>query len=172
MKAAAEAAFSSINTTTSGNPSEQRKANLAPGLLAPEAAKMTKKEQARLAKQSDISDEVATRNANATAVAQLGGKSYSWMQSAGQKANNASALGGRQGGGLLGGVGRSGAGGVTDGTQGKERKFGVWREDGVGGGGVQLRDWVGALEGDGRERRTMAWAWARLDGERVVGGRG
>jgi len=26
------------------------------------------------------------------------------------------------------------------------------------------------LEGDGRERRTMAWAWARLDGERVVGG--
>jgi len=30
------------------------------------------------------------------------------------------------------------------------QRFGVWREDGERGKGVQIRDWIGALEGDGR----------------------
>lgn len=136
---------------------------------------MTKKERERLAKQ-DITEEVQTRLTNNTATMQLGGKAYAWM-TGGKKTGGSGPGGGRLPGGGGGpgassgshGPGGAGAGAASaDGVGGsKDRKFGEWREDGVGGRGVQLRDWFNALEADGRDRKTLNFAMAKLGRERT-----
>lgn len=42
------------------------------------------------------------------------------------------------------------------------KKLGLWREDGVNGRGVQIRDWITVLERDGVEKKTLAKCYARL----------
>lgn len=42
------------------------------------------------------------------------------------------------------------------------RRIGEWREDGEKGLGVQIRDWAGALEGDGRERKAVVRAYLKM----------
>lgn len=51
---------------------------------------------------------------------------------------------------------------------GLDRTYGVWREDGPGGRDVQLRDWIGVLEGDGRERKALALSLLKLGRERLL----
>lgn len=159
-KAKAEAILADPNLDSNG---------VAPGLLgdrAPERT-LTKKEREKLAR-GDMSEEAATRNANAVAARALGGAKYSWLH-----------------GGA--GAGKSGAAGKTTGSStsknktdttnvsavGKDglpaarldTKYGVWREDGTDGKKVQLRDWVAVLETDGRERKTLMYAMARMGNE-------
>lgn len=102
--------------------------------------------------------------ANATAnmmmgVGGFGGKrkkkTYSWMSAvAGGGAASLAPIG--VGGGLAvpaagpgtpgGSIGENGGLPYWSGGQ----RIGAWRDDGERGGGVQIRDWIGALEGDGR----------------------
>jgi hypothetical protein len=44
----------------------------------------------------------------------------------------------------------------------KTPSWGEWREDGVDGKGIQLRDWVHVLERDGRERKALLQASLKL----------
>lgn len=136
---------------------------------------MTKKERERLAKQ-DVTEEVQTRMTNVTATMQLGGKNYSWMTGPKKGGSGSGMVGGRlpHGGGVIGNslsmntTGTNTNGASTDNASGtKDRKYGEWREDGVGGKGVQLRDWVCALEADGRDRKTLNFAMAKLGRERT-----
>jgi len=138
------------------------------GERAPEV-KMTKKERERLAKANGVSEEQQTRNANNTANLQLGGKSYNWMNKkaapptpAATSARLAAAATGVDGGGKS----AMKAGGGASSLAGTDAIVGQWREDSVGGKGVQMRDWVSVLEADGREKRTLCFAMARLGRER------
>lgn len=144
------------------------------GLPIADGQKMTKKEREKLAR-ADLTEEAATRNANTTAAMQIGGRSYSWMSGGSKKKPPPKPLGGGSSGGLdsaksSAGTSSAGAGkaGRVDGAAGEDTKFGVWREDGVGGRGVQMRDWVAALEVDGHEKKTLEAARAKL-GREVTG---
>lgn len=103
--------------------------------------------------------------ANATAnmmmgVGGFGGKrkkkTYSWMSAAaGGGPASLAPIG--VGGGLaipVAGPGTPGGSvGLENGGQpywSGGQRIGAWRDDGERGGGVQIRDWIGALEGDGR----------------------
>jgi len=140
------------------------------GEKAPEV-KMSKKQREALEKsaRADMSEEIQTRSANATATMQLGGgKQYAWMK------GGASTPAGRQVPGFRGApksvtVAKQAPGPLDEFGGVRDRKFGQWREDGVGGRGVQLRDWIGVLEMDGREKRTLGWAYARQGTENVDG---
>lgn len=148
------------------------------GEKAPEI-KMTKKEREKLAKQ-DISDEVATRNANAMASLQLAGmgKSYSWLKggSGGSTpkppgaamralmAKNAAVTGTP----AVGGAAKA----QQQAPQVQDRKFGEYRENGVDGKGIQLRDWVATLELDGRERGTLGWTMMKMGAKPTAPGTG
>lgn len=137
------------------------------GERAPEV-KMTKKERERLAKANGVSEEQQTRNANNTANLQLGGKSYNWMHKKAAPPTPAatSARLAAAATGVDGGKGAMKAGGAVGSLLGTDATVGQWREDSVGGKGVQMRDWVGVLEADGREKRTLCFAMARLGRER------
>ena len=54
-----------------------------------------------------------------------------------------------------------GSGGGAAG-EGKVAEWGDWREDGVGGEGIQIRDWVLVLERDGREKGALERAVGRM----------
>jgi hypothetical protein len=133
------------------------------------AVKITKKQAAKESKQA-VTDEVQRKQANATAAMALGnmGKRYSWMSAAPKAAGGLSA-------GV--GLGRSGTPGSSKtgssapaqpqedaGLRSKEyyKKLGLWREDGVNGRGIQIRDWITVLERDGVEKKTLAKSYARL----------
>lgn len=135
------------------------------------AVKITKKQAAKESKQA-VTDEVQRKQANATAAMALGsmGRQYSWMSAAAPKAS-----GGLQAGvGLGRGAGTPGsskAGAAAPiqpqeeaGLLSKEyyKRLGVWREDGTGGKGIQIRDWITVLERDGMEKKTLTKAYARL----------
>lgn len=47
-------------------------------------------------------------------------------------------------------------------TEGRNR-LGTWREDKEKGKNIQLRDWIIALERDGRESKALQRAYADLD---------
>ncbi|THW53701.1 hypothetical protein D6C77_00015 [Aureobasidium pullulans] len=144
----------------------------ASGQAAPEKP-MTKKERERQAKMGQT-EEVLHKNSNSTAALQLGmgkKKKYSWLTggapatasnpykptpkaaSAGSAANGAS--GGRSS--------SSGAGGTDKALQARERKWGSWREDGIEGRGIQVRDWVVVLERDGKEKKALQKSLLKLD---------
>ncbi|KAG0636927.1 hypothetical protein HOY80DRAFT_925010 [Tuber brumale] len=79
-------------------------------------------------------------------------KTYAWMANH-SNAAGASALTSRRavdGDNLGGPVDGTGATGGGQQRWNSGQRLGAWREDGERGGGVQLRDWIGALEGDGR----------------------
>ena len=46
------------------------------------------------------------------------------------------------------------------------RKWGEFREDKETGAGIQMRDMVSVLENDGKEKRTLIKAYARMNGRR------
>lgn len=103
--------------------------------------------------------------ANATAnmmmgVGGFGGKrkkkTYSWMSAAAGGGPASLAPVGMAGGFVAPPSGPGTPGGTIGMENGGQpywsggQRLGSWREDGDRGGGVQIRDWIGALEGDGR----------------------
>jgi len=126
---------------------------------------------------SKIEEAASHRAANATANMMMGGfggfgglrkkkKTYSWMTTGGTA----------PGGGGMGGPARPGPVGAIDTSVGQintgpelgnltwtGQRLGVWREDGERGKAIQIRDWVGALEGDGRvTRKGIIKAYLRM----------
>ena len=178
--AASNAAGTAMNGDSSSqaegtNGSPAGTANTA-GLVAPEPPKMTKKERERLAKQ-DVSEEVQMKQANTALSMALGGgkKKYSWLSKGGSKGPSAASTpatatsrSGTPGTGSVGA--RPSTAQIDTNAVGKDglpserfdRKFGLWREDGPGGKDVQMRDWVNALEMDGREKKVLASALNKL----------
>lgn len=167
-------------TSTPGTPSGEA------SQIAPEKP-MTKKERERQAKMGQT-EEVLHKNANVTAAMQLGlgkKKKYSWMTggAAAQPTNPfarpapkiepvAAASPVADGSaGDANGISAASANGkvakpapaVERGMQAKERKWGSWREDGVEGRGIQIRDWALVLERDGREKRALQRTLLNLD---------
>ncbi|KAL1388722.1 transcription initiation factor TFIID component TAF4 family-domain-containing protein [Phyllosticta capitalensis] len=122
--------------------------------------KMTKKERERIAKAGQT-EEVLHRAANTTANMAIGGmKKYSWLS--GGSGSGASTPRLNTNLGPAGGSG--GAGGQQDrNLAARDRKWGEWREDGPKGKGIQLRDFIAAMElDDGNEKKTLARALVRL----------
>jgi hypothetical protein len=156
-----------------------------PGQIAPEPAAgkpgLTKKEQKKL-ENAKLTEMASAANANATMNQFLGGrkkKTYSWMTGGGSGTSTPT-RGGLSGGGssIAGAFGSGGAGSTVGGVAGgssvrsAERttltvegrnRPGLWREDGLKGRGIQLRDWVAALEEDGRDPRAVQLAYDKLD---------
>ena len=158
-------------------------ASPAPGTVAPElqgAIKMTKKEREKL-KKADLNEEVMHKNANQAATNAFGKtfSRYSWMTGGGGSAagsgtstprGGAPATNGPLGGGGGAGAVKGGAaGGVNTGVVGKEKRWGEWREDGEKGAGIQVRDWIEALEKDGKERKALILALAKLNSRETNG---
>ena len=155
----------------------------ASGTVMPElqgAVKMSKKEREK-AKKADLNEEVMHKNANQAATNAAFGKSvsrYSWMTGGGSAAGSGAstprggapapngALGGAAGAGAT--KGGTGAGQGT-GVAGKEKRWGEWREDGEKGAGVQIRDWIEALEKDGKERKALVMALTKLNSRETNG---
>jgi len=144
----------------------------APGLLgerAPEVdsgRKPTAKEQ-RKQQASKLEEFNQHRSANSTANMMLGGgglfgkgkkKQYAWMTSGGVGSTPGSP---RLNSAMAGSSGLEGMG-IGGGTFGPGKRIGEWREDREKGTGIQLRDWVNALETDGRERKALVKAYAKL----------
>lgn len=93
----------------------------------------------------------------------FGKKKYNWMTG-----------GGRSGASTPARSGTPGPGGNTAAapavqpeamplTTDSRNRLGNWREDKEKGKGVQLRDWIAALEADGLEHGTLQGAYDRLD---------
>ncbi|KAF1811677.1 hypothetical protein P152DRAFT_459146 [Eremomyces bilateralis CBS 781.70] len=136
----------------------------APDLIPP--MKMTKKEREKLAK-SSATEEVQHRAANTTASMALGGlgkKKYSWMTSGTPVTKPLPNM--RVNTSLSGSKSTGAAGGGAQGPPPVDRllqavhqkKLGEWKEDSEKGRGIQLRDWIAALEMDGREKKGMVRA--------------
>lgn len=138
------------------------------GLIVPPEPKMTKKERDRLAKASQTED-VLHRNANATAAAAVGGLSkYSWMTgaSAATSTNTLQAGSSRFGAGAGNRAVSSTAAGAPGGPEGLRTKdkaamLGRWSEA-RDAKGIDIRDWLNVIEGDGKERKALAKAWLQI----------
>ncbi|KAI9681092.1 MAG: hypothetical protein M1817_002373 [Caeruleum heppii] len=168
------------NPSTSATPSATAPSTPGgPGLIAPDVAepaitastakKLTKKEMAKQASQRmDVAHQ--QQSANMTARMMLGGgggrfgKKYSWMTGGSGASGGGGGVGGlgSAGGGKLGASGAGGTG--TDAGQlgGGGKRMGEWREDKERGAGIQLRDWVGALENDAKEKTSLARSYGAL----------
>lgn len=124
-----------------------------------------------------VQEAVAHRAANSTAAMMMGlggafggkKKKYAWMMAGTPGgAGSTSAAGGagvgpsRGGAGGTGGAGDPGQIGMTEAVSVWGKRIGEWREDGEKGLGVQIRDWAGALEGDGRERKAVVRAYIKM----------
>lgn len=144
----------------------------ASGQAAPEKP-MTKKERERQAKMGQT-EEVLHKNSNTTAALQLGmgkKKKYSWLTGGAPqtpinpyKQTSKSTSANTAANGTSGGKGSSSSGGGTDkALQARERKWGSWREDGIEGRGIQIRDWVVVLERDGKEKKALQKSLLKLD---------
>lgn len=136
------------------------------------SAKETRKHQ-----DTRIQEAVAHRAANSTAAMMMGlggafggkKKKYAWMMSGTSGALGASTPNTSGGAGTgssrmssSGDGGATGSGGVTEALSVWGKRIGEWREDGEKGLGVQIRDWVGSLEGDGRERKAVVRAYMKM----------
>ena len=136
---------------------------------------LTKKEQLRQQKERNSNEAAAHSSTNQTAAMMALGKKgsrYSWMtggatnmpvnrfakpSSASGTATPAKVESGPTAPGVGAGPGavgmvRAGSGG---GAEPKVPEWGDWREEGVGGSGIQARDLVLVLERDGREKGTL-----------------
>jgi len=120
---------------------------------------MTKKEKERLAKLGN-SDDALHNRANETAAMQLGfgkkKKTYNWMTGGAAAPSNpytpkatkaATVTNGTKGDGKKSGTDKA--------LQATERKWGSWRESGIEGQGIQIRDFAAVLERDGKDRKAL-----------------
>ncbi|KAA8572608.1 hypothetical protein EYC84_003210 [Monilinia fructicola] len=138
-----------------------------PGSIAPDILDKppTKKEMKRKA-EAKTSEAASHAAANVTTGQFLGGrnvfgkkKQYSWM-TAGSSSGTSTP-------GKIMAQGLSASASSPAANPGPEkltidgvRRLGTWREDGVKGRKIQLRDWIMVLEDDGREKRALQKAYA------------
>lgn len=132
---------------------------------------MTKKEREKQAKMG-LSEEVLHKNANVTAAMALGfgskkKKKFSWMTGAAASTpsnpfarpagagGSTSAEPNETAGAVKDDAGTNGTRSLEHAMQAKERRWGDWREDGIQGRGIQLRDWATVLERNGREKKAL-----------------
>ncbi|KAF2461910.1 hypothetical protein BDY21DRAFT_368069 [Lineolata rhizophorae] len=140
----------------------------------PKEPKMTKKERERLARMGPSESEMHKQANNTAQFAMsrlgIGGKKFAWMNQGGA---GGAGPGGKLGvgkintavGGVRGGAsGNAGAGGAggAGGLGRRERKWGEWREDVDRRKGVQVTDWILAMELEGRDDKELATAYAKL----------
>lgn len=148
-----------------------------PGSVAPEPEKaMTKKEMKKnQAMKAAEAHSHANQNMTSSMFAGLGGrsglfgkkkagKSYDWMNvgrgGSGTSTPTKGSLGAGKGAGAVPGSPAPANMALT--TEGRNR-LGTWREDKEKGKKIQLRDWVTALERDGREAKALQRAYLALD---------
>ncbi|QSZ35016.1 hypothetical protein DSL72_007878 [Monilinia vaccinii-corymbosi] len=138
-----------------------------PGSIAPDILDKppTKKEMKRKA-EAKTSEAASHAAANVTTGQFLGGrnvfgkkKQYSWMTAG---SNSGTSTPGKI---MAQGLGASSSSPIV--SPGPEkltidgvRRLGTWREDGVKGRNIQLRDWIMVLEDDGREKKALQKAYA------------
>lgn len=146
-----------------------------PGSVAPDPSEksMTKKEAKKnQAMKAAEAHSHANQNLTSNMFAGLGstgklwnkkGKSYGWMNAGRGGSGTSTPTPNTPGAGKSGGAGGSPAlANLALTTEGRNR-LGTWREDKEKGKNIQLRDWVVALERDGREVRALHHAYAHLD---------
>lgn len=158
------------------NPDSEMTSEAAAPELPAEIPKMTKKEQQKAQKESKATDAALHQTTNQTAAMMTGvgkKKKYSWMTggSAAMPTNRFAKPGpSATASGTATPTKRepeSGAAptGVPVAIATQETKapeWGDWREDGPGGKGVQIRDWVMVLERDGREKKALEKAYGQF----------
>ncbi|KAF2092749.1 hypothetical protein NA57DRAFT_82110 [Rhizodiscina lignyota] len=141
------------STTTPGTPINA---------IAPDLAKLTKKERERQNKQQ--TEDVLHASANTAASMALGGgRKFSWMSSGAKPppaARTNTSVGAPTAAATAGRV-PAGAP-VQEGMKARDRKIGSWKEDGKYGKGIQLRDLTHVLEHDGKAKRTVARILMRM----------
>ena len=155
----------------------------APELAAPEAPKMTKKEQIKQAKESKSTEAALHQTTNQTAAMMtMGkkGKKYSWMTggAAAMPTNrfakptaSASASGTatpvkkEPDTAAVGAAATGSTNEVPKSAEAKAPEWGDWREDGQEGKGIQVRDWVLVLERDGREKKALQRCYNKMGWE-------
>jgi len=145
-----------------------------PGSSAPEPSEKgpTKKEQKKKA-EAKVNEAASHAAANNTTAQFLGGggglfgkkKKYSWMTGGAGGSTSGTSTPGR-----IMTQGLPGTPSVPVGNAAPEkltvegvRRLGTWREDKEKGAGIQMRDWITVLEGDGREKRALQKAYLFLD---------
>jgi len=146
---------------TPGAAADSPAGGAAAGSVAPELGerKMSAKESRKI-NQSKIDEANSHRAANSTASMMLGGlgigkkKKYSWLN----PAPSSSLPNSRPGTPVVN---------VSVATPRPApvywtRRMGEWNEQGERGQRIQIRDWVGALEGDGREKKTIIKAYLKM----------
>jgi hypothetical protein len=175
-KRAAEASLNGGDpaTTPAETPAE---ANGIAEAAAP-APKLTKKEQMRQAKErNSTTDAQAHSTTNQTAALMALGKKgsrYSWM-SGGAASMPTNRFAKATASGTATPSKQPDSGPTTPGvpmarvgSERKEMQWGDWSEQGKGGEGVQMRDWLLVLERDGRERVAMERAMVSLGREQEM----
>lgn len=156
-------------------PAGSRAGSTAPGTpgvgAAPEAeaaAKApSKKELKKGAAAARLAEASSTASTNQTLSTLMGGfgrkkKEYSWMKKSGSGANTPRASAGEASSASAGDAAK-----VPEKTtltsDPRYPRLGTWREDKEKGKGIQLRDWVAALELDGIEAKAIQEAYLKLD---------
>ena len=123
----------------------------------PDAKPLTKKEQK---KQAKLAEQSTTASVNTTTnhfLSRRKGKSYSWMQA------GASTPSTPRSSGAPGTPGPSGPTATAALTSEGRYRLGSFREDGLHGKGIQLRDFIQAMEKDSLDERTLQLAYDNLD---------
>ncbi|KAK6497452.1 hypothetical protein TWF481_011861 [Arthrobotrys musiformis] len=163
-----------INGTKTGTPAADgaggENPNPPPGSVAPEPEKRMTAKEAKKAQNSRLDEIQSHKAANETASLMLGGgrkKKYSWM-SAGSGAGGGSGAStpNRMSGNSGAAVGTPGAAAAAITANAPTmywgKRMGEWSEQGERGKGIQLRDWIQALELDGRETKALQKAYLKL----------
>lgn len=138
-----------------------------PGSTAPEPEKApTKKEQKKIAAQKH---DASADNVNKTTMKFLGGgkKKYSWMSMGANTPSTpnkqAASAAGTPAAAAAAASAASKAPESKSLTSEGRYKLGGWREYSEKGKDIQLRDWITALERDGREKLALQHAYMKLD---------
>lgn len=131
-------------------------------------AKMSKKELNKKAKEAQSAEAQSFTQSNRTAAMMaMGGKKaarYSWMSggASSMPTNRFAKPAGGSGTATPKAQPEPAAGAAKKEQEIKVPTWGDWREDGIDGKGIQLRDWVLVLERDGREKRALQKAVNKL----------
>lgn len=133
--------------------------------------KETKKEQRKAAasKAAEASNHASQNITSSMFVGKAGGlfgkKKYDWMNPKGRSGASTPARAGTPGaGGAPGGAPGGGAQAENMPLTTESRtRLGNWREDREKGRGIQLRDWIAALEADGVDGAVLQKAYDKLD---------